>query len=394
MKAQIIYLTSELHDPKRIEEQSARFLSMIQQYTDVILTNEQAHLQLFYVRTGGAENIYLQQYAKANEGKKVYLLTSGENNSLAASMEILSYINLSGGKGEILHGTAEYIGRRITEIAVVEQAFQRLDGQKIGIIGNPSDWLIASVFDPKAIKRKIGVDTEYIPMDELLKIYSSLSAPSAATVARLKPCESPYFNDALRLYDALKLLIARHRLTAITLRCFDLLTAIRNTGCLSLALLNAEGICASCEGDVPTLLTMMIARALTGQSGFQANPSRINPETGELLFAHCTVPIDMVRQYQYDTHFESGIGVALHGELQEGDTTLMKVSGDLTRCFAQDLQLVRNQYEQNLCRTQVVLLAPLSTPAYFFSQPIANHHLIVNGHWQKLVESFMSAIAQ
>ncbi len=96
---------------------------------------------------------------------------------------------------------------------------------------------------------------------------------------------------AHQIYLALKTVVERHQLQGFTLRCFDLLTAVRNTGCMALARFNSEGIVAGCEGDVPAMLSMMIAQVLTGMSGFQANPARINPETGEILFAHCTVSI-------------------------------------------------------------------------------------------------------
>ena len=92
-----------------------------------------------------------------------------------------------------------------------------------------------------------------------------------------------------------------------------MLTAIHNTGCIALARLNSEGYVAGCEGDVPAMLSMMIARSLLGVSGFQANPAHINPQTGEMLFAHCTIPFNMTHRYELDTHFESGIGVGVRG---------------------------------------------------------------------------------
>ena len=58
------------------------------------------------------------------------------------------------------------------------------------------------------------------------------------------------------------------------------------------------------EGDVPALLSMMISHALTGVSGFQANPAQIDVETGRILFAHCTIPFNMVENWQFDTHFD------------------------------------------------------------------------------------------
>jgi L-fucose isomerase-like protein len=132
---------------------------------------------------------------------------------------------------------------------------------------------------------------------------------------------------------------------------------------------------------------MMIVRSLFGISGFQANPSSIDPETGEMVFAHCTIPLDMVNSYELDTHFESGIGVGIRGYMQEGPVTIFKVSGDLRRHFIAEGMLIRNQQKADLCRTQqVIRLNDKSLTSYFLTQPIGNHHIILPGHHLQLLE--------
>jgi L-fucose isomerase-like protein len=188
-------------------------------------------------------------------------------------------------------------------------------------------------------------------------------------------------------------LIQKHNLQGFTIRCFDLLDAVHNTGCWALAKLNSEGIVAGCECDVPTMLTMMLHPALTGNSSFQANPASINPETGEILFAHCTIPFDMVHRYELDTHFESGIGVSIRGYVPNGPVTLCKLSGDLTRFFVTEGELIRNQAAPDLCRTQLAIR--LNTPGdteYFLTNPIGNHHDIATGHHASLMKSLLERI--
>ncbi|MBR5009520.1 MAG: hypothetical protein IKY06_02670, partial [Clostridia bacterium] len=63
----------------------------------------QSGFALLYVASGGSEGYFLEIFEKLRT-KRCYILTSGESNSLAASMEILSYLNKHGGSGEILHG--------------------------------------------------------------------------------------------------------------------------------------------------------------------------------------------------------------------------------------------------------------------------------------------------
>ena len=106
------------------------------------------------------------------------------------------------------------------------------------------------------------------------------------------------------------------------------------------------------------------------------NLSRITGD--ELLFAHCTVPLSMVKSFGYDTHFESGIGTAIRGELPLGPVTIFKIAPGLDRCVLIPAELVRNQSEPGLCRTQVVLNAP-GAASYFLTSSLANHHIIVPG---------------
>ena len=318
-----------------------------------------------------------------------YLLTSGKSNSLAASMEILSYLRQNGFKGEIIHGTTDYISTRIQLLAKVGAAREQMKNCRLGIVGQPSDWLISSYANETIVKEKLGIELIPVPMQELMDIIKATpleNIPLTASSAIIQQA----LPGAGQIYQSLKTLVSRNKLQGFTLRCFDLLTAVRNTGCLALAKLNAEGIVAGCEGDVPTMLSMAVVHAMTGFSGFQANPSRINPETGEILFAHCTIPLNMVERYEFDTHFESGIGVGIRGYMQEGPVTIFKVSGDLSRHFIAEGTLVANQAEADLCRTQqVIALSDKRQASYFLHEPIGNHHVIVAGHHQRLLEEFL-----
>ena len=258
-----------------------------------------------------------------------------------------------------------------------------LKGKRFGVIGRPSDWLISSGVDYAAARQILGAELIDIPIEELVDEVRNLG--QASPVTSLKPLNVPRYgrpisekdwNGAQDFYQALQRLVRRYRLDGLTLRCFDLLTALHNTGCLALAILNSEGITATCEGDIPAMLSMAVARELTGSASFQVNLSRI--EGDRLLFAHCTVPLSIVRNYCYDTHFESGIGVAIHGELPEGPVTLFKIAPDLGHFFRQPAKLVANPYGDNLCRTQVLVEAP-GAAEYFLKKPLGNHHILVPG---------------
>ena len=405
----VFTLTSALHDELSVERVSSGFLGGILPGGSYdfcgkdFSTFGQRPLDLIYVRTGGTEGLFLKLFPElVKRGvRKFNLLTSGKSNSLAASMEILSYLRLKGLDGEIIHGGNEAVSSRIGLLLKSGTARRSMEGMRLGVMGKPSDWLIASAADPEAVKAKLGIELLDIPMEEVKAAVDSAEAGnglpfplSAEILEKAGTKVAGAVPGAMKIHEGFRRIISSYSLEGFTVRCFDLLGSIGNTGCLSLALFNAMGIPAGCEGDVPALLSMTIAKAATGHTGFMANPSRIDTSTQEILFAHCTVPFDIVDSVELDTHFESGIGVGIRGHIPEGPVTVFKVSGDLSRAFIAEGTLTANQAEPGLCRTQIRVTLDTSpqepAPAgYFLSHPIGNHHIIVPGRHRKLLENIL-----
>ena len=395
----IFTLTSQLHDEQSVAASTREFLDSLgiefEMKGDDYADFGKSPLSLIYVRTGGTEGIFLKLLPQLRKsGQPFRLLTSGTSNSLAASMEILSYLRQQGLPGEILHGSVQYIQRRIEVLRRVAIARRQLKGCRLGVVGDPSVWLISSCANREAVLQRLGIELVDIPMSALVSRLDKIRSVSKDVPSDSNNC-SPAVQASLQgaehIYEALKQLLDDYKLKGFTIRCFDLLSSVHNTGCLALARLNSEGFVAGCEGDVPAMLSMMVVRSLLGVSGFQANPARIDPETGEMTLAHCTIPFDMVERYELDTHFESGIGVGIRGYMSLGPVTLFKLSGDLSRHFIAEGELIRNESRPNLCRTQqVIQLCDPSQAHYFLTNPIGNHHIVVPGHVAELLQGLMS----
>ena len=262
MKNVAIYtFTSELHDERSVNAVTKEFLESLgieyilkgSDYSDYGTFG----LNLIYVRTGGTEGIFrrILPELQTKSSRPFYLLTSGKSNSLAASMEILSYLQQHGIKGEIIHGSTDYIAQRINVLERIETALKQLHGTRLGIIGEPSDWLISSYADKAQVKEQLGIELVDIPMQALLEVIEKKDeGVMDASSERVEIQQA--LPGAQRIYEALKDIIVDYRLNGFTLRCFDLLTAVKNTGCLALAKLNTEGYVAGCEGDVPAMLSI------------------------------------------------------------------------------------------------------------------------------------------
>lgn len=347
----------------------------------------EAEFCLVFILTGGTEGLFLGDFDVYSQ-KPCYLLTSGESNSLAASMEILSYLRSHGYKGEILHGDAAHIAARINSLYRKERTLTKLCGAKVGTIGGSSDWLIDSDPDEAAYKTKLGIELVRIGMEELLDEFRKGGyEPNRWTEQLLSlGYDREEMRKALDVYGAVKRLVGKYGLSAVTVRCFDLLTTVHTTGCLALAILNAEGVYAGCEGDMPSLISMMILGEISQKPIFMCNLNRIDTARKELIFAHCTLPVNMPYEMSLTTHYESGIGVAIAGSIPEEEFTLFKISNDLSRHFAAEGKILENRRDPNLCRTQIKV--GLENYEYFLTDPIANHHVVCVGNYKNALEDF------
>lgn len=319
----------------------------------------------------------------------VVLIADGLKNSLAASLEILSWMRLEGRQGRVLHGPTSFIMQGIENYAQAQDVIDKLGGKRVGVIGKPSGWLIASNVDYAAMRGRWGITMVDVPLDEVVKGYEAVTADQVQDITDefikkafgIKEPSRDEVVKAMRLYCSVKSIVERYRLDAFTLNCFDLIPTTRTTGCVALALLNQEGIPAGCEGDEQTLLTMLAVQAATGEMTFMANPSKILDNAAhEMVFAHCTIAPAMTDRYIVRDHYESLSGVAVEGIFDPMDMTIVKCGGkNMERYFISQARLLECTTNPNMCRTQLRLR--LDEPLdYFLERSIGNHHVIVRGN--------------
>ncbi len=342
---------------------------------------------LLYVASGGSEGYFLEIFDRL-KGRHCCILTSGESNSLAASMEILSYLRKHGGSGEILHGDIREVAGQILVLRNALRGLHALKGKTLGCIGAPSDWLIASNYDPNRVKEKLGLGFVSVPMEELLSEIgkNSYEENEYTSLFKKQAFDREEIEKALYVYGAFRRLTEKYSLCGVSVRCFDLLDTVHTTGCLGLSILNSMGIWGGCEGDMPTLLSMAVMGSVTGEPLFMCNPSRFDTAEGCATFAHCTIPVTMLKDFCLNTHFESGIGAAVQGTFDQGSCTLFKCEGDLSRFHVQEGTILDTPYSDMLCRTQIRV--GLKDFSYFLTDPINNHHLICRGKHAAEMEAF------
>ena len=134
---------------------------------------------------------------------------------------------------------------------------------------------------------------------------------------------------------------------------------------------------------------MYLLKVLTGETPFMANPSLIDVGKNEIILAHCTIATSMVEEYTIRSHFESRLSIGIQGKLRNEEITVFKCGGsDLSSYFVSKGKILDNLDSPNRCRTQIKVKLNQNVD-YFFKNPIANHHIIIRGDYEKTIIEFM-----
>ena len=389
-----------------------------------------------YILTGGTESLFIKLFGEnCSRLSNITIISDAYHNSLAASQEICTWLYNNGVQHRHihipLHSPDATLNRLPTLLCAESPAPQRtecnagvaatregaeaagtkaasaeatsadalvkaLGGCTIGLIGEASPWLIASGIDKEALSERCGVSFREISIGTLADKYlgyrelwknHTLSAGARAELDEVLcrfSCSlegdrtTEDLSDAAIMYLALASICKEEHLDAVTVKCFDLLSSCKTTACLALALLNDNGKIAGCEGDIPSICTMLAVYKALGRPSFMANPASIDSDNLSIDFAHCTIPTVMVESCTLPSHFESGIGIGINGEVPLGNYTLCKLSGKtLERSLICNGRLVKGEYLSNRCRTQVRFIFESKAEFDAFCKARVGNHIIL-----------------
>ncbi len=402
-------VASILHDSAAVDRIHGKYGVFLQSAGGTRTAAETSDGTHFYfVLTGGTEGLVLRDLARNGGFTKenpVILIAHPAHNSLPAAMEILARIRQEGGFGLLVLVRSPEDGgalARLRLVSSVHGAVRAMHSTKIGAVGEPSDWLVASSQDDASVGRAWGALLDHVSIEELK---SGLAACRAADLAKgisasglsLRPDAAAFLGSAGfkgepartdmyksdTIYRTLKTMVSGRGWDAFTLRCFDLVTSDASTGCYALSAFADEGTDAGCEGDIPSILALRWMRLLSGKPAWMANPADMEIKVdgpGRLLLAHCTVPRSLVASYGVRSHFESGLGVAIAGTFPPGAMTLARIGGkNLDRIWLAEGRVLETELKEGLCRTQLLLEMDSGDLSKLIDEPLGNHLVAAQG---------------
>jgi len=206
-------------------------------------------------------------------------------------------------------------------------------GARIVALGGP--WGKYSPEAPDVARNKYKIDIIEIGYDVASGYIKSISKDSAL-VAKAEKWTDRYLSlpnttlmtdkkfivNAFLLYHAFKNLMLQHNASAFTIKsCMsEILPIAQTTPCLTLSLLNDEGLLAFCESDFVVIPSGILLHYISGKPVFLHNSTF--PHDAVVTCAHCSAPRRMDgKRYepaQIMSHYESEYGAAPKVEIPKG----------------------------------------------------------------------------
>ncbi len=391
-KSYLIPVASSLHDPRSVTEVVSRYTSFELPVDEIVnvVTSESLDkipitaedLAVVAPITGGTEELIIRIADRAGHA---LILPHEEMNSLPASLEAYSLLRLAEKPATLIVEWPP--SQRVSRFIRSWKAVSKAGNYVIGAIGDPSPWLVYSAGEDveEGLRRVMpNLRIVKVSLDELIELVSEVSDDEVTELASVVSARAAEvriprheIQKSLKIYAALKKLVDRHGLNALTIRCFDLVKSLGTTACLSLSLLNSEGFVAGCEGDLSTLITMVILKELSGGPVFMGNISWV--EDGEILVSHCTIALKMTEKYELDTHFESGMGVGIAGHVPNNTIVTIARLDPLTYALriAKGRIINGRPSSPRHCRTQLKIKVSREMTSQILENPTGNHCALV-----------------
>ncbi|MBK5200731.1 MAG: hypothetical protein JJE21_04260 [Spirochaetaceae bacterium] len=276
--------------------------------------------------------------------------------------------------------------KQLKQYIKVLEAYDYTTTANLLLIGDIEPWVVSCDRDLSVYENKLGLKINHISKQVLIDKYNSLSKDDkdfnkvkAVFVKNNTIIVEPTNKDidkAILLTLAILALIKEYNATGLAIACFDLIKDLDTTSCLALSYINGNtDYVAACEGDVESMISMVMLKKLASSPLWMANP---NLQSNEIInFAHCTSPLNMNNEgcnYILRNHHESSRGVSPQVELPINKELTMFRYGNLGQSISVQSATSIEGKREVTCRTQLTLKP--NSFEYYINTTLGTHMII------------------
>ena len=222
----------------------------------------------------------------------LWALPGMETGALCGTQQLAAYLTQLGRPHRCIFGTLEDSGCREAARAFLSAAAlrHRLRRARVGLAGQRVAGMTEVAVNEFALKKALGPRVVPLDLPRLLSRAAELDDDRArklwqslvARAGRSSVGEAEGL-DSMKVYLAIKDLVERHGLDALTVGCYP---HLMGRVCLAASLLADEGVPMGCEGDLNGAIGQLVLTLLSG--GPTHNTDWLDPlEDGSVVLTHC-----------------------------------------------------------------------------------------------------------
>lgn len=171
-------------------------------------------------------------------------------------------------------GTSETTNS-VSSFCRAASALSKLKRTHIGLVGYTSMGIYPGTFDHVLMRAKIGPEIHQIDSYTLINTAESIEDSECDEIIEMYKKQAQIRDDVSidslkkvsKLYLGMKKLMSEMNLQSINVKCqYEFSKEYKMVPCVPLSLLADTGVVASCEGDIPNTVSMIILNLLTGDT--------------------------------------------------------------------------------------------------------------------------------
>lgn len=199
--------------------------------------------------------------------------------------------------------TVDPVRDKLLPLAQAGRARRRLQGARIGLVGEHPVGFDTCAYDAPALAALLGVTVAPVALAQTLaaaaqvdEIRRQAFVDQVATHAHnLAELDQTALQGTAGVYGALRTLVDEQQLQGVAVRCWpEFFTELGCAACGAMSLLNEEQCPASCEADVNGTVTSLLLQAISGEAAFITDLVSIDAADDTGVLWHCGLaPVSM-----------------------------------------------------------------------------------------------------
>lgn len=244
-------------------------------------------------------------------------------------------------------------------------AIQKMKKSRVALIGGIAPGFNDLYFDERLGQKRLGLDIqrnhEYSELSEMAKSYkiSDLDLSLKLVTCGYSSCsEASNANIEInaRFYKAYTEFAEKNNYDALAISCWPKMQdEFNSVSCSIIAKLNQNGIPASCEGDLPGAVSMLLLKYLTEQTTTLMDLIAFDEEDESVLLWHCGPSAECfadkdgvcMKFHVQNTEDGKGNPQGMINDLviKPGIATVMRITGEWDKIFLMDGKFLDNNKE-------------------------------------------------